>query len=115
MLTCVALALAATLVLPSPVAAQVAIDGDTGSLPMRSRTVVVVPFANISGHASDDWIGAGIAETVTADLERAGMLPVVGRDAFLEEARRQGADLPAADDAERLARELGVTWLVSGG
>ena len=114
-----ALALAGTVVLPSPVAAQVAIDGDTGSLPMRSQTVAVVPFANISGQISDDWIGAGIAETVTADLERAGMVLVVGREAFLEEARRQGADLLAADDAERLARELGaelgVTWLVSGG
>ena len=114
-LTRVALALAAPLVLPSPVAAQVAIQGDTGSLPMRSQTVAVVPFANISGQASDDWIGAGIAETVTADLERAGVLTVVRREAVLEEARRQGADLPAADDAERLARELGINWLVSGG
>ena len=92
LLTRVALVLAAPLVLPSPVAAQVAIQGDTGSLPMRSQTVAVVPFANISGQASDDWIGAGIAETVTADLERAGVLTVVRREALLEEARRQGAE-----------------------
>ncbi len=118
LLTRVALALAAALVLPSPVAAQVATQGDTGSLPKRSQTVAVVPFANISGQASDDWIGAGIAETVMADLQRAGVLAVVRREALLEEARKQAADLPAADDAERLARELGpelgVNWLVSG-
>ena len=29
----------------------------------------VTTFANITGEPGDDWIGSGIAETVTADLK----------------------------------------------
>lgn len=32
--------------------------------------MAIAPFANISAAPSDDWIGAGIAETIPADLER---------------------------------------------
>ena len=39
--------------------------------------VVVLPFANLSGAAGDDWIGAGIAETVASDLRSAGAIVLV--------------------------------------
>ena len=42
-------------------------------------TVLVTPFANLSQRAADDWIGVGIAETLTKDLQRAGLL-VLGAD-----------------------------------
>ena len=32
-------------------------------------SVVVVPFANLTGDPAEDWIGVGIAETVTAEIE----------------------------------------------
>jgi TolB-like protein len=32
------------------------------------RTIAVLTFTNVTGDAADDWIGTGIAETVTSDL-----------------------------------------------
>jgi len=91
--------------------------GEGTSVSIQPDSVVVVPFINISGQAGDDWIGAGIAETVTGDLERIDALSVVGREAFLEEARKQGKPLPSTNstDDEAVARQLGVAWIVAGG
>ena len=118
----VALVVACSVVFPATLAAQATVDrrDDNNGVPMRPGTVAVVPFVNISGQPSDDWIGSGIAETVPADLQRVGALSVIGREVFLEEARKQGSDLSVSgDDGERVAREfgqaLGVGWLVSGG
>lgn len=38
------------------------VSGNTTSqvLKLRPRTVLVGPFANISGNSGDDWLGAGI-------------------------------------------------------
>ena len=66
--------------------------------PAQSRepdTISVSPFANISGAPEDAWIGAGIAETVTADLTSASGIPVV---------RSPSRDV-----------ETGVRWVVTGG
>ena len=84
--------------------------------PLRPRTVAVLPFANVSGTPSDDWIGAGIAETVIADLSQFAGLSVMGREAFLDQDRAQpeGA-LTDQTAARELARELRIAWLVVGG
>ena len=84
------------------------------------RTVAVVPFANISGQPDDDWIGTGIAETVTsADLEQFPELSVVAPEALLAVLSRDGRDVPLALSDEALARDLahdlGVSWIVAGG
>ncbi len=60
--------------------------------------VAVVPFDNISGGAEDAWLGAGIAETVTAGL--------TGSRAGLRSVTR------VADAAAGMG--LGVRWIVSG-
>ena len=82
-----------------------------------ASTVAVIPFSNITGDAADEWIGAGIAESVMADLRDVPGLSVIGREAILE-ARRSLGDAPDSSD-ERvgtdLGRGLGVTWLVAGG
>ncbi|MEE2612566.1 MAG: hypothetical protein VX975_01950, partial [Acidobacteriota bacterium] len=36
-------------------------------------SIAVMPFANLSRHPADDWIGKGIAETVSADLTTVGL------------------------------------------
>lgn len=80
----------------------------------ETRLVAVAPFKNISAQPADRWIGAGIAESVAGDLDRLEGVFVVGRDAFT---------LPppsalASDVNQRvrdLSRELGATWLVTGG
>ena len=75
---------------------------------LRPRTVIVVPFANISGQPEDDWIGTGIAETVTADLDQFGELSVVGREALLDSLNDEAV-------ARARAQALGVAWIVAGG
>ena len=57
----VALALLATLARPSAVEAQGGAPASADEIPLRPRTVVVVPFVNISGDPDIDWLGTGIA------------------------------------------------------
>ena len=80
----------------------------------RARSVAVVPFANISAHPADDWIGFGIAETVTADLGQFD-LSIIGREAFAGVG--QPSDLASGDESatRELAGELGVSWIIAGG
>ena len=83
-----------------------------------SGTVGVMPFVNISRAEADRWIGAGIAETLASDLQRAQGIAVVDREA-LSRALRSGPTIDAdvVDDAVALSicRELGATWLITGG
>jgi non-specific serine/threonine protein kinase len=79
-------------------------------------TVVVIGFANISGNGEDEWLGAGIAETVTSDLKRLDGLTVVGRDRVSEQLRKVAAEhVPDDEIAFRVGRELCARWVVSGG
>ena len=57
----------------------VALLMSTALVAQSTNTVTVTPFVNLSAQPSDDWIGAGIAETVASDLERRGMT-VVGEE-----------------------------------
>ncbi|MET0554222.1 MAG: protein kinase [Vicinamibacteria bacterium] len=80
-------------------------------------TVAVIGFANISGGGDDEWLGAGIAETVMADLKLVPGLTVIGRDRVAEQLRKLGAGpgVPDAQLAVRVGRELCARWVVSGG
>ena len=95
-------------------------DGLAGVTDGDPDTVAIVPFANISAQPSDDWIGSGIAETLSAEFERLATLRVIRRGALDAELRATGIDLPAAggDESARAAleagRRLGAAWLVEG-
>ena len=98
----------------APVHAQV------GGPPAAGDTVAVVAFANITGAAEDDWIGFGIAETITADLAGEGSVSVVGNDAVAAALRMARVDAGTAVDlsdtpAVQAGRTLGARWVVSGG
>ena len=114
---CFVAALAAsTAVAPVVVTAQETTSGDARGLATEKGSVAVGPFVNISGRPSDDWIGYGIAETLSADLQQLTTLSVISRDALDEEFSL----LPGRpDDLEQVAREisqeLGVRWLIVGG
>ena len=94
-----------------------AFPGVTGG---DSDTVVIVPFANISAEPSDDWIGSGIAETLSADFEGLDTVRVIAREALDLEFQASGIALPAADGEESVraaheaGRRLGAAWLVEG-
>ena len=77
--------------------------------------VAVLPFVNISAAAEDAWIGAGIAETLRADLERVGPWSIVGREvvqgslANVDRATDTGVATEVA-----AGRLLDAQWIVSG-
>ena len=74
----------------------------------------VLPFSNVSGDPTDDWLGAGIAETVSVDLQNLYGLTTLAVDTVTDAARRVSAASPDGQLAD-LGRELGATWLVVGG
>ena len=83
-----------------------------------SRTVAVMPFANISGAEADGWIGTGIAETLASDLPKiAGIEIFHGRVTAPVpiSGAAPGAAFVDQTAALGLYRELGATWLVTGG
>jgi tetratricopeptide (TPR) repeat protein len=80
-------------------------------------SVAVLTFANITGNTEDDWLGTGIAETLTSDLRAVPDLALVPRGRIHETLRRLGAESPSADDilAVRVGRETGARWALLGG
>ena len=88
------------------------------SLGLADNVVAVIPFINITGEPADDWIGAGIAETVTADLKSITGLTVIGRERVFDAIRRLGSSAGGELDDRiwrDIGRQLSATWLVSGG
>ena len=82
-------------------------------------SVAITVFSNISGAAPDDWIGTGIVETLAADIEGAGGVPVVARQAVSGAIARLSAEGRSAEATEETAvaagRLLGARWVISGG
>ena len=67
-----------------------------------------------SGDLTDEWIGAGIAETVSANFSRLGMSSVVGA-ALVDGPNDDGLSLLGDAQARRVARDLGMAWVITGG
>ncbi|HEV8487186.1 MAG TPA: protein kinase [Blastocatellia bacterium] len=86
--------------------------------PKVENAVAIMTFSNITREPADDWIGSGIAETVTADLKNVRGLSVIGRERIFELLKNQG-DHPTGDFDETFAidmgRRLGAAWLIGGG
>ena len=82
---------------------------------LRPRTVVVVPFANITGRPADEWLTVAIAETVAADLDRFAALTVVARETLDLRAAGRSAELADQHELVESAREQGISWIVTGG
>lgn len=79
------------------------------------RSIAVMSFENLTRDGSDDWIGNGIAETVTSDLKNLEGVSVIGRTQVFEALK----NLPAAHTADsrvaiELGRRLGAWWVLTG-
>jgi serine/threonine protein kinase/tetratricopeptide (TPR) repeat protein len=85
-------------------------------VPAIDRSVAVMTFANITREPADDWIGTGIAETVSSDLKNIKGLTLIGR-ARVYDALRNLASGTTLDEslAIDVGRRLGATWVVVGG
>ena len=84
----------------------------------RAPTIAVMTFANITGEGTDDWIGSGLAETITTDLKAVHGLQIIGRAQIIDMLKNLSRDEGGRFD-DRLAldigRRLGATWIVGGG
>jgi serine/threonine protein kinase/tetratricopeptide (TPR) repeat protein len=80
------------------------------------RSVAVMTFANITREPADDWIGSGIAETVSSDLKNIHGLTLIGRARVFDALRNlsSGAHLDESLAID-VGRRLGATWVVVGG
>ena len=100
---------------PAPLTASVP-RAQEAAAAASADSIAVIVFSNISGAAEDEWIGVGIAETLTADMAAVGALSIVGRSAVsgaLENLSvSQGSGAEAAE--VRAGRLLGARWVISG-
>ena len=82
------------------------------------NSIAVMTFTNITREPGDDWIGSGIAETVSADLKTIHGVTVIGRERIFDALRNlQSGDSPGVDDrfAIEIGRGLNARWIVAGG
>lgn len=80
------------------------------------KAVAVMTFANITREPADDWIGTGIAETVSSDLKNVHGLTIIGRARVYDALRNLSTDAHLNDSlAIDIGRRLGATWVVVGG
>lgn len=94
-------------------------DREMGTVPMSPpNAVAVMTFSNITGEPSDDWIGSGIAETLTADLQKIQGLSVVGRARIFDVLKNlTSGEHGRIEDrvAIDVGRKLGAAWILVGG
>jgi TolB-like protein/predicted Ser/Thr protein kinase len=76
--------------------------------------LAVLDFQNITDDRSADWLGTGLAETLTADLKRLKLVTVVSRERVQEAARRHSVPALGHSKLIELGKELGARWLVLG-
>ena len=80
--------------------------------PRVESSVAVMTFANITREPGDDWIGSGIAETVSSDLKKIEGLTVIGRARVFDALRNLSSDTRLDDSlAIDIGRRLGATWV----
>lgn len=70
-------------------------------------SIVVLPFANISGDASQDYLADGITEDIIAALSRYRWFSVIGRNASFV---FKGKPI----DSKQVVRDLGVQYMLEG-
>jgi TolB-like protein/predicted Ser/Thr protein kinase len=80
------------------------------------RSIAILTFDNVTREATDDWIGTGIAETLTADLKNVHGLAVISRAQIFELLKTMATGPEVADDrlAIEIGRRLGTWWVVTG-
>jgi adenylate cyclase len=101
------LALRAGLALRDAAAPLATDPGRTPPSPVDMPSIVVLPFANLSGHAEQDYLSDGITEDIITALTRLRWLFVIARNsAFVYKGR--------AVDVREVARDLGVRYVLEG-
>ncbi|MEO7635055.1 MAG: TIR domain-containing protein [Sphingomicrobium sp.] len=92
------------------VASIVAVAGAaaTAAAPVvRARSICVLPFANMSGEAEQEYFSDGISEDITTDLSKVSALAVTARNTAFQ---FKGQSVDVCD----IARRLGVSHVLEG-
>jgi len=80
---------------------------ETESQPLGSRSICVLPFANMSGDAEQEYFSDGISEDITTDLSKVSALEVIARNtAFMFKGQ--------SVDVSEVAKKLGVSHILEG-
>jgi len=79
---------------------------ETGDPPPR-LSIVVLPFANLSGDPEQDYFVDGVTESLTTDLSRIGGLFVIARNSAFSYKGK-------AIDVWQIGRELNVRYVLEG-
>jgi eukaryotic-like serine/threonine-protein kinase len=83
----------------------------------QSPAIAVMTFANTTREPVDDWIGSGIAETVTADLRGVRGVTLLGRTQVHDAIKHlSGPSLErmAEQQAIEIGRRLGASFIIGG-
>ena len=75
-------------------------------------TTAIVPFANLTGDPEDDWIGAGIAESLTTGFPAGAA--VIARVPDGAGAGQASGEAATTDAAAEVGRHLGARYVVTG-
>ncbi len=81
------------------------------------RSVAVLTFANLTGNPADEWVGQGMAESLTTDFAKVRGLRTIAREQIFDVQRSAGAQPGRVVDEHQsieLGRRLGATWVVAG-
>ncbi len=82
-------------------------DEPEGRPHRRDRSICVLPFANMSGDAEQEYFSDGISEDITTDLSKISTLEVIARNTAFQ---FKGQSVDVCD----IARKLGVSHLLEG-
>ncbi len=88
---------------------------DLSDMPVRTgvpNALAIMEFRNLSNDSSDDWLGTGIAETLSTDLAQLPGLKIVPRERIAQAHRPSASEKP---DPLSVAQTLGCRWLLDGG
>jgi adenylate cyclase len=80
---------------------------DAGGTPPGKPSICVLPFANMSGDAEQEYFSDGISEDILTDLSRVSALSVVSRNTAFT-FKGQHVDVP------QVASQLGVSHVLEG-
>lgn len=106
------LLMAAALVLSVPCASQNAAAQTSSS----AEIVLVLPFENVSDHPEYNWIGESFADSLSALLNKPGLIVVTSEERAVayQRLRLPLTVLPSRATAIKIARELKASMIVIG-
>jgi adenylate cyclase len=85
------------------------VQGHTDTVPLPSKpSIAVLPFANVSADPEQEYFSDGIADDLITELSRSHSLFVISRNSSFTYRGR-------SVDVKKIARELGVRYVVTGG